>query len=98
MKRIIRRWLGLDRLDPIEVQLSAVRAQLSEAQRLIIHLRVAVDVQNLAMGRIIAKLDPAFATPHDDPDRKAESDRLGEEAIRRIKGEYAASNKLDPSR
>lgn len=98
MKRIIRRWLGLDRLATIEAQLSTAQAQIATLGAVITNLRTAVEVQNLAAGRIIAKLDPAFVTPHDDPARKAESDRLGEEVIRRIKAEHAFSNRMDPSR
>lgn len=42
------------------------------------------------LGRVIAKLDPLYGVPEDDPARVAESKDLGEQAIRRIKAEAMA--------
>lgn len=66
-----------------------------------------VRVMNQALGRVIAKIDPMFTKPETPPemtseqrnkeweDRKAESDRLGEEAINRLFAEQEARSKHD---
>lgn len=43
-----------------------------------------------ALGRIIAKLDPIYGTSDFSEAKRAESDRIGEEAIRRIQAEDKA--------
>ena len=57
--------------------------------------RLQQDVDQLktilpALGRILAKLDPDYSTSDIDPAKRAESDRIGEEAIRRIHAEDMA--------
>lgn len=42
------------------------------------------------LGRVIAKLDPMVAKSEFDPERIAESKRLGEEVIKRLEGEDLA--------
>lgn len=56
-------------------------------------IRSQVSVTNLAIGRVIAKIDPAYIIPEDDPTRKAASDALGEEVIRKLMGENHYSNR-----
>lgn len=67
----IRRWLGIDGL----------RYEIGEVQRGIKNLAIA---NRLGIGQIIAKIDPMFGKPEIDADRKAESDKLSQEAIARI--------------
>lgn len=43
-----------------------------------------------ALGRIIAKLDPIYGTSDLSAAKRAESDRIGEEAIHRIQAEDKA--------
>lgn len=54
--------------------------------------RVLVQVNTLTpgIGRIIAKLEPGFTVDEQDPARKAKSDRLAKETIRRLEAEAAA--------
>lgn len=52
--------------------------------------------RNLALGRIIAKLDPAYGRSEFDNVRKAESDRLGQEALDKLLGEAQALRKHNP--
>jgi len=42
------------------------------------------------LGRIIAKADALYATDEQNPERVAESKRIGEETIRRLRAEAAA--------
>ncbi len=85
MKARIRNWLGLaeDRKflsDQIAADFMALHNELYE-------LRKTVSSSLTAQARLIAKLEPNFAKSEFDPDRKAESDRLGEKVINRIKAE-----------
>lgn len=56
-------------------------------------IRTQVSVTNLAIGRVIAKIDPAFVTPEDDSVRKAASDAAGEAVIKKLLGEDHYSNR-----
>lgn len=56
-------------------------------------VRSQVSVINLALGRVIAKIDPNYAIPEDDPTRKAASDALGEAVIKKLQGEDHYSNR-----
>lgn len=56
-------------------------------------IRTKLDVNNLALGRVIAKIDPAFVTPEDDPVRKAASDAAGNEVIKKLLGEHHYTNR-----
>ena len=56
-------------------------------------LRNAIAIHNRALGRIIAKLDPMYGKSDFDPERRAESDRLADEVIARLRAEHAATPK-----
>lgn len=47
---------------------------------------------NLALARIIAKIDPEYGRSEFDPKRKAESDALGDQIIRKLISEHNLSN------
>jgi hypothetical protein len=89
----IRDWLGLDTL---EMSVHEYNAQLSDLRRAIYKLTTTNAVNNLAIGRIIAKKEHYFGVPEDDPKRKAASDKLGEQVIKRLEGEFLASRKHNP--
>lgn len=57
-------------------------------------LRTEMKVMNRALGRVIAKIDPMFIVPEDDPTRKAASDAAGDAVIRKLIGEHIMSNRL----
>jgi hypothetical protein len=59
-------------------------------------IRDDIAVQSRALGRVIAKIDPLIAVPEDDPKspRRAESDAIGDAVIKRLMGEFKASNPL----
>lgn len=48
---------------------------------------------NKGMARLIAKLDPGYGRDELDPKVRAESDKLGDDIIRRLIGEHVASNR-----
>lgn len=75
--------------------------QINDLQNYITGLRGEVarihhqhEIHNRALGRIIAKLDPTYASSEFDPARKAASDAAGAEVINRIKGEMLYSDPL----
>lgn len=86
----LRRLLGTDGTYD---QIVALNNYISGLRGEIGAVRSQVSITNLAMGRIIAKIDPTYITPEDDPARKAASDALGEEVIRKLKGEDHYSNR-----
>ncbi len=49
-------------------------------------------VTNLAVARIIAKIDPDYIRSEFDPKRRDESDAIGEQAIRKLLSEHRISN------
>ncbi len=81
MRNFLRRLLGLN--DDLEAIISAVESSNGDIQR--IELRLSA--MSAGMGRIVAKLDPMYGKSEFDPARKAESDKLGEETIRRLEAE-----------
>jgi hypothetical protein len=86
----LRRLLGTDgtydQIVALNNYISGLRGEIGQ-------IRSQVSVTNLSLGRIIAKIDPAYATPEDDPKRKAASDAIGEEVIRKLLGEDHYSNR-----
>jgi hypothetical protein len=49
-----------------------------------------IRVQNDAIGKLLVQIQPLLAVDELDPTRKAESDRLGEEVINRLRAEDLA--------
>ncbi len=49
-------------------------------------------VTNLAVARIIAKIDPDYVRSEFDLKRRAESDAIGDQVIRKLLSEHRASN------
>lgn len=56
-------------------------------------IRTKIDVNNLALCRVIAKIDPNFVIPEDDPVRKAASDAAGQAVIQKLLGEQHYTNR-----
>ena len=77
----IHQWLGLD----------VIRRSQSINASAIAGLHNKLDIQNLALARVIAKLDPNYARSEFDPTRRAESDDIGRAVIARLEAEAKAS-------
>lgn len=56
-------------------------------------MRTEIKVSNRALGRVIAKIDPIFLVPEDDPVRKAASDAAGDAVIAKLLGEHIMSTR-----
>ena len=88
----IRKWLSLDAhlqwLVDINHEVEFLGSEVRALHTTINRYRDAVEINSRIHARIVAKLDPMYATPEDDPARKAASDRLTDEVIRRIRGEF----------
>ena len=93
MKQWIKTWLGITEIHKdLEMVLHIQNLDTDNVLKTINVVSMQIGIHNRALGRVIAKLDPLFVTDEMDPNRKAESDRLGQEAIKRIIGEYKSSN------
>lgn len=87
MKAWLRRYLGHDQLIAHLMDLdSFIRAQSRKQLEL-------NGIHTAALGRIVARLEPLFAVPEDDPARKKASDELGEKVIEKLKAEQAVLEK-----
>ncbi len=75
-----------DQINNFNKYITGVRGELS-------FIKQQNAVCNRALGRIINKIDPMYAKDELDPDRKAASDKLADETIRRITGEDQFSNR-----
>ena len=94
IRNAIRRWLGLHDLDiTIEGEFDAMRVRHIRQMAELEALALQIKINNVALARLVNKIDPLYAMPEDDPARRAESDRLAEETIRRLRGEVLASNR-----
>jgi hypothetical protein len=80
MKKWIWKLLGLDLLQANNTSL------LNQVN----HLRRDLQSANMGIGRILAKIDPLYGTPEDDPSRRTASNQLAEDTIKRLKGEDQA--------
>lgn len=91
----IREWLGINealrQADTNRQLLLAMSERLGDVQR----MKTDISIHNRALGRFIAKLDPLFASNEFSPERKAESDHIADEVIKRLVAEHVASNTHD---
>lgn len=86
----LRKLIGIE---DIYDQLVALNNYISGLRGEVGAVRTQVSVTNLAVGRVIAKIDPMFVTPEDDLVRKAASDAAGNEVIKKLLGEDRYSNR-----
>lgn len=82
----IEKLLGLEffntKLTRMEIDLVALKTDLRALQ--------------LGIARILVKVDPDYARDPHSKEAMLESDRIGDEVIRRLKGEFKASNLAGP--
>ena len=88
MFNYLRHKLGLDKIQEAIIGQSYDILNIHNQLR---QLRSEKAVDTLAIGRLIAILNPIFAVDEADPKRKAASDEIGNRIIARIKVEYAAT-------
>jgi hypothetical protein len=88
MKKWLRRVLGIKvliyNIDNLEDSVNGLIDDIATLNANVGKLSTLIRVNESALGRIIAKLEPALTKDELDPARKAESDRLGEETIKRL--------------
>jgi hypothetical protein len=80
----IHNWLGISDL------FLSLSGHAAHIDRDLAAIRKQLDVIGPGLGRVIAKLDAKYAESEHSPERKAESDKLAEETIRRLHAEAAA--------
>lgn len=80
----VKNWLGIpDLFRSISGHAARQQAQLDRIEK-------QLSAISPGLGRIIAKLDAKFAESEFTPERRAESDKLAEEVIRRLEAEAKA--------
>lgn len=87
----LRRLLGTD---GIYDQIVSLNNYITGLRGEVSALRTEMKVMNRALGRVIAKIDPIFIIPEDDPARKAASDAAGDAVIAKLRGEHTMSTRL----
>lgn len=68
--------------------ITGLRGELSNLK----DLKREIALHNRALSRLIVKLDPIFAEDELFPERKATSDKLTDQVIRKLIGEHLANN------
>lgn len=102
MKKMIRRFLGLPE-DGIAGTLAAheevLRIHANQMRNATTSIYKKLDeelaITNLAVGRVIAKIDPTYIRSEHDPKRLAESEELGNKVIERIRAEHTAASRMN---
>ena len=91
MKNWIRQYLGTsnlyEQINDLQRYITGLRGEIGALKS----LKTEVAIHNRALARFIAKIDPMFAEDEMSPARKAESDKLTEQVIRKLVGEHLAS-------
>lgn len=93
MWNYIREKLGLNM---IEVRNKLLTSNNQALRMQVDHLTRAIMLQNAALARIIAKLDPLYDADELDPSRKAASDAISARIIAKLNGELAEQQRMSP--
>lgn len=92
----LRDRLGLYSLSAkIEVWRDDITIRQIEIMNTQSRIEKAIAVHNMAVARLIAKLDPMYGKSELDSDRKAASDKIGAEVMQRIIGDFQAMKHLE---
>lgn len=91
LRNRIRQWLGITDLQATQnLTYNNIKDQYHVFNNKLDKLSLQIGSITPGLGRIIAKLDPMYGRPEQDSARKAESDRLGDQVIERLKAEHLA--------
>lgn len=83
----IRNWLGI--ADVIH-SITELRNHQINMQRTFADIKAQLNIISPGLGRVIAKLDVKYAESEHSAERKAESDALGKEVLKRLHAEAKA--------
>lgn len=88
----LQRALGIehiyDQLIGLNNYITGLRGEMAALKS----LKSEIQIHNRSLARVIAKLDPMFGEDEISPERKAASDKLTEQVMRKLIGEHLASN------
>lgn len=94
LRQRIREWLGIqdlvDNQQMLYTGLDAANAKLTSLVNIHNKQRISIAAIESGVGRLVAKVDPKYAESEFSLERKAESDRITNENILRLKAEAAA--------
>jgi hypothetical protein len=71
-------------------QSATLRLRINELERRLDTIQSMIGVNNSAVARMIASLDPMYRKSELSPERKAKSDQIGKEILHRLWAEDAA--------
>ena len=97
IKNWLREFLGIN---TIQIQINQLHKDMSSANKSMtidnrnyyLHLKDEIKIIQLAHARIIAKIDPAFNKDMASPEARAQSDKIGEEVLKKLISEHKFSN------
>lgn len=92
IKHAIRKWLGVDE---ILTELRILNSGVFSTANKVVSLDKNVRIQTDALGRIIAKIDSAYAGSELTLERKTESDKLGDDVIAKLMAEDRARRQTE---
>lgn len=88
--------LSLNMLEDSALKEHNLRAHVNQlVQQAQIERRKLLEPISIAVGRLVAKLDPAYISDELDPGRRAASDDIGRKAMARITAEATARRKME---
>lgn len=84
VKHMIRKWLGIT---DVQASVDMTHLRLRSVEQEIFNLSKQVGSITPGIARVVGRLDPMYAKSEFDPERIAESKRIGEEVEARLRGE-----------
>ena len=84
MKNWIRNWLGINGLKSAQ---SITLSSIGDVHRKLATLDGRIAATNAGLGRVIAHLDPMYAKDELDPERRKESEKIGEAVEKKLLAE-----------
>ncbi len=90
MKKWLRQYLGITE---VQEDQGLLNRRFREVLTELAAVKGQTIASNRGMGRLLVKLDPLFGVDELDPARKADSDRIGQDIIKKLIGEHVASNR-----
>ena len=84
-------WLGINR---ILGKLNVFNERTIELVSKLDKLNTQIGIHNRALARVIAKLDPLYGDDEISPGRRAESDKIGELVLAKLRGETEMQQRI----
>lgn len=84
IKSHIQSWLGITELN------QSLKSHITYSERTLANIKGQLSTITPGLSRVIAKLDANYARDELDPAKRAESQRIADEVLKRLEGEAKA--------